>query len=250
MIHKWPLRHPRFHLYFTPTSASWLNQVERWFAEITNKHTRRVSYRSTRGTRAGHRGLSDRLQRRPQALPLDEVGGRHPRIPEELLRKQLLMQDTMSCFPLLSYSDPAPPCLRSCFSEPTPAVPACPCTKDSANDDPRSMSVAAMELTPEPRTPHGCGGGSPRRTGCTQTRWGSGRGASSRGGRRYSPRQRPSPNCERRIHGLHRTPLRWPRPEVMADSTPRACDPYVVRLVVRDRATLGGDFDVKRRRVR
>jgi len=48
MIHKWLLRHPRFHLHFTPTSASWLNQIERWFAEITNKRIRRGSYRSTR----------------------------------------------------------------------------------------------------------------------------------------------------------------------------------------------------------
>ena len=48
MIHKWLLRRPRFHLHFTPTSASWLNQVERWFAEITNKQIRRGSYRSTR----------------------------------------------------------------------------------------------------------------------------------------------------------------------------------------------------------
>ena len=48
MIHKWLLRHPRFHLHFTPTSASWLNQIERWFAEITNKQIRRGSYRSTR----------------------------------------------------------------------------------------------------------------------------------------------------------------------------------------------------------
>ena len=48
MLHKWLLRHPRFHLRFTPTSASWLNQIERWFAEITNKQIRRGSYRSTR----------------------------------------------------------------------------------------------------------------------------------------------------------------------------------------------------------
>ena len=48
MIHKWLLGHPRYHLHFTPTSASWLNQVERWFAEITNKQIRRGSHRSTR----------------------------------------------------------------------------------------------------------------------------------------------------------------------------------------------------------
>ena len=48
MIHKWSLREPRYHLHFTPTSASWLNQVERWFAEFTNKRIRRGSCRSTR----------------------------------------------------------------------------------------------------------------------------------------------------------------------------------------------------------
>jgi transposase len=40
------LRHPRFHLHFTPTSASWLNLVERWFAEVTNRKLRRSTHRS------------------------------------------------------------------------------------------------------------------------------------------------------------------------------------------------------------
>ena len=47
MIHNWLIRRPRFHLHFTPTSASWLNQVERWFAEITEKQLRHGTYRST-----------------------------------------------------------------------------------------------------------------------------------------------------------------------------------------------------------
>lgn len=47
-IHRWLARHPRFHLHFTPTGASWLNLVERWFAELTNKQIRRGSHRSTR----------------------------------------------------------------------------------------------------------------------------------------------------------------------------------------------------------
>ena len=42
------LRHPRYHLHFTPTSGSWVNQVERWFAEITNKRIRRGSFDSVR----------------------------------------------------------------------------------------------------------------------------------------------------------------------------------------------------------
>jgi transposase len=45
-IKKWLLRHPRFHLHFTPTSASWLNLVERWFAELTNRKLRRSAHRS------------------------------------------------------------------------------------------------------------------------------------------------------------------------------------------------------------
>ena len=46
-IHRWLLRHPRFHLHFTPTGASWINLVERWFGELTEKQIRRGSHRST-----------------------------------------------------------------------------------------------------------------------------------------------------------------------------------------------------------
>ena len=47
LIHRWLLKRPRFHLHITPTSASWLNLVERWFAELTQKKIRRGSFRST-----------------------------------------------------------------------------------------------------------------------------------------------------------------------------------------------------------
>ena len=47
-IRNWFARHPRFHVHFTPTSASWLNQVERWFATLTEKYIRRGTHRSTR----------------------------------------------------------------------------------------------------------------------------------------------------------------------------------------------------------
>ena len=40
-IQAWLARHPRFHLHFTPTGSSWLNQVERWFALLTDKLIRR-----------------------------------------------------------------------------------------------------------------------------------------------------------------------------------------------------------------
>jgi transposase len=45
-ITRWLLKHPRFHLHFTPTGASWLNLVERWFAELTSRKLRRGTHRS------------------------------------------------------------------------------------------------------------------------------------------------------------------------------------------------------------
>ena len=47
-IHRWLLQHPHYHLHFTPTSASWLNMVERFFSELTQKQIRRGTHRSTR----------------------------------------------------------------------------------------------------------------------------------------------------------------------------------------------------------
>lgn len=47
-IQRWLAAHPRFVLHFTPTSASWLNLVERWFAELTTKLLRRGAHRSVR----------------------------------------------------------------------------------------------------------------------------------------------------------------------------------------------------------
>ena len=47
-VHRWLAKRPRYHLHFTPTSASWLNLVERWFAALTEKQLRRGVFRSTR----------------------------------------------------------------------------------------------------------------------------------------------------------------------------------------------------------
>src|SRR6516165_4781075 len=46
VIHRWLAKRPRFHLHFTPTYASWINLVERWFAELTQKQIRRATHRS------------------------------------------------------------------------------------------------------------------------------------------------------------------------------------------------------------
>lgn len=46
MIHRWLLRHPRFHLHFIPTHSSWLNLVERWFALLTERQIKRGAHTS------------------------------------------------------------------------------------------------------------------------------------------------------------------------------------------------------------
>ena len=54
-IQRWLVRHPRFHLHFTPTGSSWINLVERWFATLTERQLRRGTHRSTRELEAALR---------------------------------------------------------------------------------------------------------------------------------------------------------------------------------------------------
>ncbi len=51
-VRTWLARHPRYHLHFTPTSASWLNQVERWFALLSDKQIKRGVHRSVQHLKA------------------------------------------------------------------------------------------------------------------------------------------------------------------------------------------------------
>jgi transposase len=65
-IRRWLLRHPRFTLHFTPTYSSWLNLVERWFAELTNKWLRRGTHRSTKELESAIAGWIDNWNVDPQ----------------------------------------------------------------------------------------------------------------------------------------------------------------------------------------
>jgi transposase len=59
LIRNWLAKRTRFHVHFTPTYASWLNLVERWFAELTNKQIRRGSHRSVVALEAAIREFID-----------------------------------------------------------------------------------------------------------------------------------------------------------------------------------------------
>jgi transposase len=65
-IGRWLVAHPRFVLHFTPTSSSWLNLVERWFAELTTKKLRRGSHRSVRQLNADIRAWIDTWNDNPR----------------------------------------------------------------------------------------------------------------------------------------------------------------------------------------
>jgi transposase len=59
LIRKWFAKRPRYYLHFTPTYGSWINLVERWFAELTNKRIRRGAFRSVKELEAAIREYID-----------------------------------------------------------------------------------------------------------------------------------------------------------------------------------------------
>ena len=76
-VKSWLRRHPRFHLHFIPTSSSWLNLVERWFRDITDKRIRRGSFGSVPELIAAIERISGQSQSEPAHLHVDRVRGAH-----------------------------------------------------------------------------------------------------------------------------------------------------------------------------
>jgi hypothetical protein len=64
--HKTPKIKAWYHVHFTPTSASWINQVERWFAELTRKQLQRGVDTSVRQLEADTRDFIDRHNQNPR----------------------------------------------------------------------------------------------------------------------------------------------------------------------------------------
>ncbi|BCG76139.1 hypothetical protein MesoLj113a_72970 [Mesorhizobium sp. 113-1-2] len=62
----WLARWPHYHVHFTPTSASWINQVERWFATLTRKQLRRGVHTSTSQLEADIRTFIERHNEKPK----------------------------------------------------------------------------------------------------------------------------------------------------------------------------------------
>ena len=67
-VKSWLRRHLRFHLHFIPTSSSWLNLVERWFREITEKRIRRGSFQNVQALIAAIREYLDNHNQNPRVF--------------------------------------------------------------------------------------------------------------------------------------------------------------------------------------
>jgi transposase len=65
-IQEWLARHPRFHVHFTPTGSSWINQVERWFGYLTDQKIRRGACKSVQSLEAGIRAWIDTWNENPR----------------------------------------------------------------------------------------------------------------------------------------------------------------------------------------
>ena len=87
MINNWLGRHPRFHVHFTPTGSSWVNQVERFFGLITDKLIRRgvhTSHTSVAALEADIRQWIDTWNENPETLRLDQNRRRNPQLASKI----------------------------------------------------------------------------------------------------------------------------------------------------------------------
>jgi transposase len=76
-ITAWLAAHPRFQLHFTPTSSSWLNQVERWFGLLTERQLRRGVHDNVSALEHDI-GLDRAMEQQPPTLHLDQNRRRNP----------------------------------------------------------------------------------------------------------------------------------------------------------------------------
>lgn len=85
LVREWLARRPHYHVHLTPTSASWINQVKKRFAELTRKQLRRGVHTPTGQLERDIRAFIERHNENPPALSLDQVCRRNPHLRQTLL---------------------------------------------------------------------------------------------------------------------------------------------------------------------
>jgi transposase len=112
-VKRWLKAHPRFHLHFTPTSASWLNMVERFFAEITRNRIRRGAFKSVAELKAAIMQYLENHNADPKPFVWTKSASQ---ILEKVARCETNVRVTtlvefcfsFSCFPLLVFLNALP----------------------------------------------------------------------------------------------------------------------------------------------
>lgn len=99
LIRNWLAKRPRWHV-LTPTSSSWLNQVERFFALITERKIRRGIYCSVAALRADITSFIEHHNAEPKPFRWTKISRRHSQLNRTLLRLQLASED-LKCHELL-----------------------------------------------------------------------------------------------------------------------------------------------------
>ena len=107
LIRNWLAKRSRWHVHLTPTSSSWLNQVERFFALITERKIRRGIHHDVAAARAGYLLHPEHHNAEPKAVPMDKISRRHSPVDRTLLclQHELLVQDTSSFAGLIRISN-------------------------------------------------------------------------------------------------------------------------------------------------
>ena len=93
-VNKWIARRPRFHVHFTPTGSSWINQVERWFAYLTTQKLQRSAHKSVQALEADVR-LDRAVQQQPETVRMEENRRGDPRVPRPISATNLRRVDNI-----------------------------------------------------------------------------------------------------------------------------------------------------------
>ena len=109
-IQRWLVRHPRFHVHFTPTYSSWMNLVERWFSELTTKWIRRGTHRSVTELRDSIQHWVDTWNDNPRPYSWHKTAEPDPRHPRRIYANESLTQDTSTAGPQVDHVCRLPPC--------------------------------------------------------------------------------------------------------------------------------------------
>ena len=93
-VHRWLLRHRRFHFHFTPTYGSWMNLVERWFSRAHHQEAATLRPPQRQRARRRHPSLGRHLEREPHPVRLAQDRRPDPRTTRRLLRRHQPRQPT------------------------------------------------------------------------------------------------------------------------------------------------------------